>query len=287
VAPSLATTQWLLTCFVCSALPLRALLRVWDAFFAERHVAFLLRTSVALLVTSRDALLSATDTGDAYQLLTSLGHNLTSDDAIDGLLRAAASLRERAMLLPRQHVRLRERHALRIEAERGVDAANVVRAAVATANATEAEVRQEVELLRRCNGGRGGVQSKPSFSGAGALADMDSTPSEWTVVPVPVPCSPPAKGASARGCGSGTHADQREAEPALEEWSLIEPRPAAAAGACASRLSYVILQLEAPRLLEAYFGGDAAAATSDPSMDPRVRGMVEEAAARLDALGAT
>ena len=37
--PSLVTTQWLLTCFVGSALPLNALLGVWDAFFRERCVA--------------------------------------------------------------------------------------------------------------------------------------------------------------------------------------------------------------------------------------------------------
>ena len=35
VAPSLVTAQWLLTCFVASAMPLSALLRVWDCLFLE------------------------------------------------------------------------------------------------------------------------------------------------------------------------------------------------------------------------------------------------------------
>lgn len=39
VPPSLVTTQWMLTCFVGSSLPVAVLLRVWDAFFEHRHSA--------------------------------------------------------------------------------------------------------------------------------------------------------------------------------------------------------------------------------------------------------
>jgi len=53
VAPSLVTTQWLLTCFVGSSLPLRALLRLWDRFFEERHVACLFRIAAALVCEPR------------------------------------------------------------------------------------------------------------------------------------------------------------------------------------------------------------------------------------------
>jgi len=38
VAPSLVTAQWLLTCFVASAMPLSALLRVWDCLFLEAEI---------------------------------------------------------------------------------------------------------------------------------------------------------------------------------------------------------------------------------------------------------
>ena len=57
MAPSLITTQWLLTCFVQSALPLAALLRVWDCLFFEMRVGTLfcrsaLRCNGALLILS-------------------------------------------------------------------------------------------------------------------------------------------------------------------------------------------------------------------------------------------
>ena len=49
VAPSLVSTQWLLTCFVSSAMPLSALLRVWDCMFYEGHISFLFRACCALI----------------------------------------------------------------------------------------------------------------------------------------------------------------------------------------------------------------------------------------------
>ena len=46
VAPSVVTTPWILTAFVGSAIPLAALLRVWDTFLTHRHVTFLFRLAV-------------------------------------------------------------------------------------------------------------------------------------------------------------------------------------------------------------------------------------------------
>ena len=50
VAPSLVTTQWLLTCFVGAALPLGTLLRLWDCLLYELSPAFLLRAAAALFL---------------------------------------------------------------------------------------------------------------------------------------------------------------------------------------------------------------------------------------------
>ena len=66
VAPSLVTTQWLLTCFVGSALPLAALPRSGTPFLSA-DTLFLFRVAAALLTTNRDTLLTR-DTGDAYCL---------------------------------------------------------------------------------------------------------------------------------------------------------------------------------------------------------------------------
>ena len=108
---SVVTTQWLLTCFVGSALPLGALLRVWDGFFACRHATFLFRLAAALLVTRRAQLLATADTAEAYRALSTLGADLTDAHAVDELLDAADSLQQRAWLCPRTLAAARLRHA--------------------------------------------------------------------------------------------------------------------------------------------------------------------------------
>ena len=108
------TTQWLLTCFVGSAMPLSALLRLWDVIFyevrrarpptqtrtrpltttraprlrlaAQAHASFLFLAAAALLLRHRTALLATSDACDAYRLLMGLGSDLYD---IDSLLQAA------------------------------------------------------------------------------------------------------------------------------------------------------------------------------------------------------
>jgi len=239
VAPSLVTTQWLLTCFVGSAIPLGALLRIWDAFLRDKEVALLFRVAAALLVAHRDALLAVSDTGEAYRTLTSLGTDLVEPKAVEELLAAAGSLAQRALLAPRPLTAARERHAARLEDERGLQASQVACAAVATATATASE-----------------LLAAPDVHPAMPAAGTEHARGDWTLVP-----------ASSTGGSS----------ECLEGWSLVERQ---SAGACVplSSLSYVILQIEAPRLLEGHFGaggGRLLRGTSEA---------VAQAAARLDAL---
>mmetsp|Transcript_32766 Transcript_32766/g.102872 ORF Transcript_32766/g.102872 Transcript_32766/m.102872 type:complete len:297 (-) Transcript_32766:129-1019(-) len=110
VAPSLVTAQWLLTCFVASAMPLSALLRVWDCLFLEGDAAlpFLLRLCAALFLSRRDELLAAHDPGEVYLLLMQSGASVGS--AVP-LLAAAYALPWDAPLLPHALAQLRTSHA--------------------------------------------------------------------------------------------------------------------------------------------------------------------------------
>ena len=243
VAPSLVTSSWLLTCFVGSAVPLGALLRLWDDFFRERHIAYLFRVSAALLVTNRDAILASTDTGDAYVLLSKLGSELSETETLDALLRAVDALSSCALLEPEPLTAARRRHAIKLEAERGLQTSQRAVAAVATAAATASEV----------------------------LAAPDETP------------APPAAGTlHARGgwtlvCASTQPADD------LDGWSLVERHDLPGGGPLSS-LSYVILQIEAPRLLEEHFRTVSGANSGAELGGLLGSGVVSQAAARLDAL---
>ena len=285
VAPSLVTTQWLLTCFVGSSLPLNALLRVWDAFFKRRHVSFLFTIAAALLITNRAALLAARDTGEAYQVLTSLGHDLHTPEAMEKLLHAASVLSARPSLHPDELTSSRRRHAAKLEGERGLHAAQIAHAAVATATATANETQQQYGGVRRNSGSNSNVLHA-------AAAGQDYVRGEWTLVPVP-PSSglrgdhavSPEGGRGGGGGGGG----EAPASDLDEGWSLVERSTVGGgnggggagrgAGVATSTvpprqsLSYVILQLEAPKLLEGHF----------PEAS-RAEAAMKEAAARLDAM---
>jgi hypothetical protein len=92
-----------------------------------------------------------------------------------------------------------------------------------------------------------------------ARAETAADP-EWTVVPAE------ALGAEPMGAAEG--------------WSLVERAPAPSRTCyTGSALSYVILQLEAPRLLEAHFASDAGG-----SADLAALAAVKDLSAQLDAL---
>jgi len=272
VATSLVTTQWLLTLFVGSAMPLSALLRLWDCVFYEGDASFLFRAAAALLLRQRDALLASVDMCDAYRVLMGLGSSL---DDIDALLDAAYALPWHASLQPKPLAALRRAAAGELAHECDGRAAEEAAAAVAVVEATTTEGRAEPR-------------------GRAAIAALGTSP--WTMVSAPF----------------------LEAD-ADEPWDLVEqstPKPSAR-----TSLSYVILQLEAPRLVEEYFmidvprtskrgrarrssadgemmpfvlegvcdepastDSDASDSPPSPRQDPYRGGFVSTVASRLDAL---
>lgn len=114
VAPSLVSTQWLLTCFVGSAMPLCTLLRVWDCMFYEGHISILFRLCCALTRQHRDRLLDTDNAADAYKALLCIGAQLTDADA---LLDAAYSLQWDALMQPKQLATLRKASMRRMTLE--------------------------------------------------------------------------------------------------------------------------------------------------------------------------
>jgi len=290
VAPSLVTTQWLLTCFVGSSLPLRALLRLWDRFFEERHVACLFRIAAALLISRREQLLAAEDTGAAYQALSQLGHDISDGAAIELLLSTADSLRHHSLLDHEPLAALRRTHAASLRNEQGTRTAEQAAAAVAVATATAAEmlpsarsgasptrsdlvrsrlapdVDDEADEVRGAASATSGRwrEGEGMPRAASSLSAEDETPSGGRADPSGAGgrSNPSAVGGSSPA-PSGVErtvvpAATLEAEPldAGEGWSLVERAPPPRADdepRQGSSLSYVILQLEAPRLLEAHF----------------------------------
>ena len=290
VAPSLVTTQWLLTCFVGSALSLRALLRVWDRLFNERHVACLFRIAASLLISSRRSLLQTVETGAAYQALSQLGHDISDPAAIHALFATAAALRHPELLEHESIAALRHTHAASLREERGVGASEQAVAAVAVATATAAEMIAQVQVeeeegveatsgSHHCGGSGTGLRRQRSRSSsarreranapAGTLASgaaltaaraESAADPEWTVVP-------------AEALGT-------EPMGAAEGWSLVERAPAPSRTCyTGSALSYVIMQLEAPRLLEAHF-----ASAAGGSADLAALVAVKHLSAQLEAL---
>ena len=245
-APSLVTTQWLLTIFVGSALPLNALLSIWDAFFRERSLAYLFRVAAALLVASRGELLRAADAGDAFKVLSAIGSELHEQPAIDALLHAAATLRAGDALEPENLSAARREHAARIEHERGLHASQVACAAVATATATASEVAAAATDGRAAPAASGTLHARTG----------------WTVVPAA--CS---AGASSLDDGAAL-----EAGASLEGWNLVEKQELAAELPL-SAFSYVILQHEQPNVHEAHF---ARAPSADEPQQPSAPPLVPE-----------
>ena len=114
VAPSLVTTQWLLTCFVGAALPLGTLLRLWDCLLYELSPAFLLRAAAALFLLRAPALRAAPSASDAYELLTTLGADgaVATADALSARRTPSTAPRSRRRRSPPE-----EAHAARLAAE--------------------------------------------------------------------------------------------------------------------------------------------------------------------------
>ena len=270
VAPSLVTTQWLLTCFVGAALPLGTLLRLWDCLLYELSPAFLLRAAAALFLLRAPALRAAPSASDAYELLTTLG----ADGAVataDALLGAAYAVNG-STLAPAPLAARRKTHAARLAAEgfaAAPAAAAAAEAAEAAARAADARaaaaaarwpaaVRDSAGGAWPLNGGAG----PPALGRGGGdkgwtdAATLAARP-EWTLVPVPLVPSDVV--------GAGGRYE------AAEEWQLVE-REAQGEGERGRRrssLSYVIVQLEAPKLKEDYFeASDAHLVPSPPRPAP-------------------
>ena len=80
---------------------------------------------------------------------------------------------------------------------------------------------------------------------------------------------------------------ESEHDRLAEGWSLVE-RIRGGNGACSSSLSYVIMQMEQPSLVEGYFAGAASAAEGEPA-HPRPEeapsapgGLIAHCMSRLD-----
>jgi pimeloyl-ACP methyl ester carboxylesterase len=185
---------------------------------------------------------------------------------------------------------LRHSHAASLREERGVGASEQAVAAVAVATATAAEMIAQVQVeeeegveatsgAHHCGSSGTGLRRQRS-SGSSARRERADAPAgtlwngaalsaaraetaadpEWTVVPAE------ALGAEPMGAAEG--------------WSLLERAPAPSRTCyTGSALSYVILQLEAPRLLEAHFASDAGG-----SADLAALAAVKDLSAQLDAL---
>lgn len=269
VAPSLVTTQWLLTCFVGSAIPLSALLRLWDCLFETKSVAVFFGVAAALLASSRAALMATEDTAVAYRALSSLGADLT-DEATDALLAATFARQRRAVLEPECLHAMRAASAARFTAEQRFDSAEEVAAAVTIAEATAAELRESIAAEGAAAdrppmpapAGSAAAASAASVGGraaAGATVMTEPAQEDWAIVPMP--------DGGDDGGGGG--------------WSLIDrvDRGLPAAEGGGTSLSFWILQIEAPRLLESHF--------ESPSPAGAARGPADTAlvvAARLDEL---
>lgn len=301
VPPSLVTTQWILTCFVGSSLPVAVLLRVWDAFFEHRHISLLFRVASALLLSAREAILATHDTGEACMLLTGLGKECSEPADADALLTTADALSMRSMLEPTHLADLRQRHALRLERDHSYEASLVARAAVATASATDAELVASNTAAKRASGGSisrrlgassdatdcaatttAGAAAAPLHAGSSAreVTVIDwRTGGAWALVPESRVAGYDVDGSGRGGSEEASSGGRsRSTSDEAEEWSLVEPIYAVPA-APSSSLSYVILQLEAPHLLEGHFGDGGLRGRGATASEG-----VAEAAARLDAL---
>uniref|UniRef100_A0A7S0JJZ5 Rab-GAP TBC domain-containing protein n=1 Tax=Calcidiscus leptoporus TaxID=127549 RepID=A0A7S0JJZ5_9EUKA len=260
VAPSIVTTQWLLTCFVASGLPLAALLRLWDCIFVEHHISFLFRVCCALFKQQRQQLLAASDTCEAFSILMAVGSQ-THD--IEALIASAYSLPLCWALPPATLSSLRQSHASSIAldgvpvsvlkatqaalscataadtfaAGRATSTPPQLDAFVATGEdadadesagaerALDASIADQLLNGADCDGDSDGMEDGV------AAACIEEDERGWTLVPMPTTASQP-------------HDEE-------DEWSLVEREWAAGRRRCS--LSYVILQLESPRLLEEYF----------------------------------
>ena len=220
VAPSLVTTQWLLTCFVGAALPLGTLLRLWDCLLYELSPAFLLRAAAALFLLRGPALRAAPSATDAYELLTPLG----ADGAVataDALLGAAYAVNG-STLAPAPLAARRKTHAARLAAE-GFAAAPAAAAAAeaaeaaaraADARAAAAAARWPAAVRDSAGGAWPSTEAParpPSAAAAATRGGRTRRPAarpEWTLVPVPLVPSDVV--------GAGGRYE------AAEEWQLVE-----------------------------------------------------------------
>tara|TARA_B110001452_G_scaffold188848_1_gene159142 strand:+ start:554 stop:1573 length:1020 start_codon:yes stop_codon:yes gene_type:complete len=258
VVPSLVSTQWLLTCFVGSAMPLSALLRLWDCMFYEGNIGFLFRAACALMKLHRHRLLAADNTADAYTTLVGLGARLPD---VDALIDTAYALPWDSLLQPRQLAGLRQTFAQRMVRE---DSPAADQAAAATAVAAAAVAEAEA----KGSGQRSVAQANRQLPTALAAAPGSGSDSGgWTLIPVAV----------------SADSDERHEGWQSEGWNLVERERGGAA--CASSLSYVILQMETPKLVEEYFG-DAGGelARRKAQQQGRAGGLIATIMGKLDAL---
>ena len=207
--PSIVTIQWLLTGFVNSALPLEALLRVWDRLFSpsERHLTFLFRIAAALLMRHRENLLAARELDDIMPVYFTMGAELTDADDVEQLLDAAEALRSASVLQPQRFHSLRMQHAAKLGEQRQQDASLVVQSHINTAKAIAAEMAspplfepsssaQAPHPLGPAPDGVTGTASSGWTLISAAEASADGDVDGWDVVQPPLPHQTPSKGCS-------------------------------------------------------------------------------------------
>lgn len=290
VAPSLVTTSWLLTCFVSSAIPLGALLRLWDSLFEAKSAAVFFGIACALLTCGRSALLGTDDTAVAYRLLQQLGYDLT-DSATDALL--AATFATRLLEQPDCLHAMRTASTARLAAEGRFESADTIGAAVAIAEATAAELRALCDVASA-------AADRPPMPAAPACSAQHEQvrPYATTVFSAAPTQSVAATATATPGAPDFTIVplaeDGTSAVEGIDDgWSLVErverepPPPPKSEGGGGCSLSYWIMQLEAPRIVESHFAAppprhaEAAAGAPQDEEDPVSRAGL---AARLDSL---
>ena len=195
--------------FVNSALPLEALLRVWDRLFSpsERHLTFHFRIAAALLMRHRENLLAARELDDIMPVYFTMGAELTDADDVEQLLDAAEALRSASVLQPQRFHSLRMQHAAKLGEQRQQDASLVVQSHINTAKAIAAEMAspplfepsssaQAPHPLGPAPDGVTGTASSGWTLISAAEASADGDVDGWDVVQPPLPHQTPSKGCS-------------------------------------------------------------------------------------------
>ncbi len=284
--PAIAITQWLFTAMVGSALPLGALLRVWDALFYEVRASVRVGAPPRACAT-RCRVLARSATFSSSSALSSLSSSRTAPSSSPPRIlptrtarsppsgrRSAPPPTSTRCSTPRARHRVQRAAARPLAARRAHPPPCPLRYALPDATwrlaPLSAARRSHALALADEGGGERGaddivatwraavetaaaVRARPRGA-ATARAAGGRPDAEWTVVPLA------AEGAPGSDEGEG--------------WSLVEPTPVSgAAHGCA--LSYVIMQLEQPTLREGHF--------APPRRDARAAPVAVTAAERREA----